>query len=345
LVIVLGSHFEKYKTTFNKKYSSEEEHEYRQLVFTENMKKINAINRNHKNTWKAGINQFTDRLPSEMKSVMGYSRDISFFTFKHTDITPPKNFLQNLPDELDWREKGILNEPKDQGSCGSCWAFSAIAVLESHIALQTGKLFQLSEQQIVSCTPNPDQCGGTGGCSGSTEWLGFDYVKSGAGITTEDNWPYTATTGTCDTSKIKKVATIDGYVRLPANDYNALLTAVATVGPVTIGVAASEWQFYDSGVYNGECGTEINHAVTVVGYGTDAEAGDYWLIRNSWSAGWGENGYIRVSKEKSAADVQCGIDYNPASGSGCKGGPDQIEVCGICGMYSDSSYVTGGKLA
>jgi len=279
-----------------------------------------------------------------MKSYMSYSRDVSFYSFKHSSISPPQYFLQNLPDALDWRDKGVVQKPKDQSACGSCWAFSASAVLESHIAIQTGKLFDLSEQQLVSCTPNPDQCGGTGGCSGSTQWLAFDYVKN-AGITTTANWPYHARDDKCDTTKIKKVATIDGYVRLPTNDYNALLTAVATVGPIAISVAASDWQFYDSGVFNTDCGTEINHAVTLVGYGTDATDGDYWIVRNSWSAGWGEGGHIRIAKEKASSEVQCGIDYNPASGSGCKGGPDQIEVCGLCGMYSDSSYPTGGKLA
>jgi len=338
-----SSSFEQYRTKFGKKYTSEEEHKYRQMIFEENLKKIHAINSNPRYTWKAAINHLTDRLPHELKPLMGYHRGVAFSTFQHSDVTPSPDFLQNLPDSLDWREKGVVTDPKDQGACGSCWSFSATAVLESHVAIQTGKLFSFSEQQLVSCTPNPDQCGGTGGCEGSTQWLAFKYAQD-AGMTTEDAWPYRARDDKCDVSKIKKVATIGGYVRLPTNDYNALITAVATSGPIAISVAATQWQFYDSGVYNGDCGTEINHAVTLVGYGTDAEAGDYWLVRNSWSSGWGENGYIRIAKEKTSADVKCDIDYNPGSGSGCKGGPDQIEVCGICGMYSDSSYPTGGKL-
>jgi len=336
--------FGDFKAKYSKKYTTEEEHKYREMVFEENLRKIHAINSNPKYTWKAAVNHLTDRLPSEMKPLMGYNRDVSFFTFTHSDISPPTDFLKNIPDALDWREKGVVQKPKDQASCGSCWAFSASSVLESHIAIQTGKLFDLSEQQLTSCAPNPDQCGGTGGCSGSTQWLAFQYAIT-SGLTTTASWPYHARDEKCDVTKIKQVATISGLVRLPTNDFNALVTAVATTGPVAISVAATEWQFYDSGVYNGDCGTEINHAVTLVGYGTDAESGDYWIIRNSWSAGWGEGGYMRVAKEKTAADVKCDIDYNPASGSGCKGGPDQIEVCGICGMYSDSSYPTGGKLA
>jgi cathepsin L len=336
--------FEQFKTGFAKKYNSEEEHKFRKLIFEENLKKINAINSNSKMTWKAGINHLTDRLPSELKPLLGYNRNVSFFTYNAVAHKPiARDFLQNLPDSVDWREKGVVNAPKDQASCGSCWAFSTASVLESHIAIQTGKLFSISEQQLVSCAPNPDQCGGTGGCEGSTQWLGFKYAQT-AGITTEDSWPYTATDGKCDTKKIKQVATIDGYVRLATNDYNALMTAIATVGPIAISVAATEWQFYDSGVYNGDCGAEINHAVVAVGYGTDAKLGDYWLVRNSWSESWGEQGYMRIAREKSAAEVKCEIDYNPSAGSACKGGPDQVEVCGLCGILSDSSYPTGGKL-
>lgn len=108
-----------------------------------------------------------------------------------------------------------------------------------------------SEQQLVSCSPKDNHCGYTGGCEGSTQWLGFDYSQH-AGITTETSWPYTALDDTCDQHKISKVASIEGYFRLPTNDYNALMSALATTGPVAISVATSQWQFYNSGVYNGE---------------------------------------------------------------------------------------------
>ena len=144
--------------------------------------------------------------------------------------------------------------------------------------------------------------------------------------------------------KILKLASISGYIALPKNDYNALMTAIANVGPIAISVAATEWFYYDSGVYNGDCGAEIDHAVTAVGYGTDPNSGNYWLVRNSWGTGWGESGYIRIAREASAADVKCQTDYNPSAGSACDGGPPTVEVCGLCGILSDSSYPTGGKL-
>jgi cathepsin L len=337
--------FSHYKTTFGKVYASEEEHKFRELIFQENIKKIEAINRNPKNTWKAGINQFTDLLSTEMKSLLGYNRNAAFFMRGNAKPahTPSRDFLQNLPDEIDWRKQGKVNPVKDQGSCGSCWAFSAAAVLESHVAIQTGKLLSFSEQQLVDCAPNPQHCGGTGGCEGSTQELGFDYAHH-ASIVSEKDYAYRARDGTCQDKSKKKVASIDGYVKLPENDYNALITAIATQGPIAISVAATEWQFYFSGVYNGDCGTEINHAVTAVGYGVDSQSGPYWLVRNSWGPSWGEQGHIRVAREATAQDVKCDIDYNPSSGSACEGGPSQITVCGLCGILSDSSYPTGGKL-
>ena len=215
--------------------------------------------------------------------------------------------------------------------------------MEANLAIETGKLVDLSEQQLVSCMENPLQCGGTGGCEGATQWLGFEYAVNN-GMTTQDSYPYTGSDSTCNQGKIKKVAKFAGFSRLPTNDYDALLTAVATKGPIAVSVAADAWSFYDSGIYNGNCGTTINHAVTAVGYGTDPKHGNYWIIRNSWGESWGESGHIRIAREKSAADVKCGVDKHPEQGSGCKGGPTEITVCGLCGIYSDSSYIYGGSL-
>ena len=119
-----------------------------------------------------------------------------------------------------------------------------------------------------------------------------------------------------------------------------LVTALMLLSSTAISVAADEWEFYSSGVFNGDCGATINHAVTLEGYGTDEEGNDYWLVRNSWAEQWGENGYIRIAREKSAKEVICEVDKNPSSGSGCEGGPSEITVCGKCGILSDSSYPT-----
>merc|ERR1712232_767490 len=164
-----------------------------------------------------------------------------------------------------------VSDAKDQGGCGSCWAFSAVETLESHLAIATGEPSpKLSPQQIVSCAPNPQHCGGTGGCQGSTQPLAFNYTKT-AGITTEANYPYRGSTGKCDESKITPVATNDGFVQLEMNNYTDLVTAVATKGPIAISVAAGGlgWQLYGGGIMSGSKNYDMDHAVQLVGYGTD----------------------------------------------------------------------------
>jgi cathepsin L len=249
-----------------------------------------------------------------------------------------------LPSSLDWREKGVVTPVKDQGQCGGCWSFSSAETSESMVAIATGKLMVFSEQQILSCSTNPLQCGGTGGCSGATQEIAFNYSAQ-AGLTLEKDYPYRAQTGRCDATKIKPAAHIKGYVYLPPNNYSALMNAVVSAGPIAVSGAAEPWQSYESGVFESSCGTDVDHAIVLVGYGTDSDGKDYWLIRNSWSAGWGENGYIRLARYgDSSKGEPCGTDRTPGDGDGCKGGPPTEQVCGICGIMSDSSYAVGASL-
>lgn len=214
---------------------------------------------------------------------------------------------------------------------------------------------KFSPQEYVSCMPNPKHCGGTGGCQGATQLLGFQYAIDN-GITTEDSYPYEGTTGTCSKDKIKPVAKITGFVKLPANNYSSLMNAVVNQGPIAISAAAEPWQLYSSGVYNGNCGSDIDHAIQLVGYGTAGNStgrtllggggkgkGAYWLVRNSWGTGWGEEGYIRIQRFGDGKEP-CLTDKNPADGTGCSGGPKTQQVCGLCGLMSESSYPTGGSL-
>ena len=156
------------------------------------------------------------------------------------------------------------------------------------------QLMVFSEQEILACTPNPNQCGGTGGCSGATQELAFAYIQR-AGITTEAQWPYTMQSGTCDWTGKTPVANVTGWAALPFNNYTALMNAVVSVGPIAISAAAEPWQSYDKGVFSSPCGADVDHAIVLEGYGTDAKSGlDYYLVRNSWSAGWGEE--VRVAR-------------------------------------------------
>lgn len=280
---------------------------------------------------------------SRSNAPQGYHRGMSRSLHSFRDLPSTHINVADLPASVDWRQHNppVVSAVKDQGGCGSCWAFSTAETMESAVAIASGKLLTFSEQQLVDCAPNPQHCGGTGGCSGSVQEVAMNYSKM-AGITTEASYPYTARTGQCQPDKIKSVASIDGYVKLPTNDYNALMNAVATIGPIAISVAAS-WTFYSGGIFNGDCGWIVDHAVQLVGYGSDNGKG-YWIVRNSWGSGWGESGYIRISREADSSKVECGTDDQPESGDGCDGGPSTIQVCGKCAILSDSSYPTGAKL-
>jgi len=257
--------------------------------------------------------------------------------------------LKDLPESWDWREQGIITPVKNQGRCGSCWAFGTTEQIESYAAMVNGTLPILSTQQVTSCTPNPLTCGGSGGCDGSTPPLGYNYVQL-FGQVPEQDYPYmsgeSASSEEClyDLSTLKPIATISGYNNLPPNDQAAVMNHIATVGPLAISVAANTFRDYEGGVYSGcpyDENIQLNHAVQLVGYGSE-EGLDYWIVRNSWGADWGEEGYIRLLRE---AEPGCGVD-TATSGHVCQGGPgnDQLNVCGMCGMLFETSFPLGARL-
>ena len=336
--------FDHFLNQFEKKYDTEEETLLRKSIFEENLKKIHEINSNPKFTYKAGVNQFTDKTDEEFSSKFGYNKPLSFLLHKNRQLKNEKFRRIDLPASVDWRDNGKVNIVRNQGSCGSCWAFATVATVESHIAIQTEQLLSFSEQQLVDCAPNNHHCGGVGGCEGSTQSLGMNYFHLTGGMVARDDYVYQAKDGECQAESKKKIATIDGFHQIRTNDYDGLMDAIANRGPVAVSVAATDWKNYSQGIYNGNCGADINHVVVAIGYGEDF-VGKYWIIRNSWANTWGEEGYIRLTREDSSSDVNCMIDASPANGSGCDGGPSQITVCGICGLYMDMSYPLGGRVA
>lgn len=332
---------------FNKVYNSDKEGISRKAIFESNLEMIRAHNAQEDKTWFATVNQFTDWDNDEFRA---------FYTgHKPSQQAPTKvsvsATLGDLPESVDWRaQDGVVTPVKFQAACGSCWAFSTAQTLESHLAIATGEAAPvLSEQQLVSCAPNPDKCGGSGGCTGSTQPIGFNYTAS-AGLSLESDYPYTSLTpisGACKPEKIHPVVKNDGVAVLPTNDYTALMTAVATQGPIAITLAAAPLALYGGGVYSDSkvfpCGFVIDHAVQLVGYGVDDSTGKmYWLVRNSWSAVWGESGYIRIERHGEGKEP-CGMDKKPKSGVGCAGDTDPVEYCGLCGILASSSYPTGVK--
>lgn len=203
---------------------------------------------------------------------------------------------------INWREKGAVTPVKDQGNCGSCWAFSATGGLEGQHFRKTGELVHLSEQNLVDCSAEND------GCNGGLMHKAYQYVMNNKGINTEETYPYEGLDNECRYNATVVGSTVTSFEILPSDDEESLKDALANIGPVTVGVDSSLSSFheYSEGVYDDpKCGSkEIGHAMLVVGYDTDAEGGDYWLVKNSWGATWGDQGYIKIARNKGNL---CGI--------------------------------------
>ncbi|KAI3440004.1 uncharacterized protein J3R85_004155 [Psidium guajava] len=275
-------------------------------IFKENVKRINTFNDGKDVGYKLAVNKFTDLTNEEFRaSYTGYKGNLTR-VLSSMDAKPFKyaNFTA-IPAALDWRTKKAVTPVKDQGRCGSCWAFSAVAAVEGITMLKKGKLVSLSEQELVDCDVNGDDSGCVGGYMDSA----FEFIKSKGGLTTEENYPYLGNQQTCNSAKtVKHAASITGHQDVPANNEKALLQAVANQ-PVSVAIesAGFEFQFYSSGVFAGSCGTSTNHAVTAVGYGKTTAGTKYWLLKNSWGTGWGESGYMRIQRDVSSKTGLCGL--------------------------------------
>jgi len=302
------------------------------------MNKATIIRHNsEKHSWTLAVNKFADMLPAEIKATYrGFSLSARN-ELKSASTTATLPYMGPLPTSVDWRTKNVVSAVKDQGGCGSCWAFATTETVESFVALKTGTAPPiLSPQDVVSCAKNPNHCGGSGGCGGATAEIGLAYIQ-GAGQAFEKDYPYRGVTGTCTDKPRTKY--ISGYKDLGTNNYTALVNALAFIGPMAISVDANSWSFYSRGIFDG-CSLkniDLDHAVQCVGYGTE-DGKDFWIVRNSWGPSWGESGYIRLLKHSDGDMKWCGIDKKPADGVGCKNGPPQVTVCGTCGIWYDNCY-------
>lgn len=282
-------------------------------VFMENKHMIAKHNQQAANGMKGytlKMNQFGDMLHHEFVAIMnGYKRSLrnEMNSTRGSTYLSPANVV--VPENVDWREKGYVTAVKNQGQCGSCWSFSATGALEGQHYRKTGKMVSLSEQNLVDCSKNY----GNNGCNGGMMDFAFQYIKENHGIDTESSYPYQAHDGKCHYKTKYVGATDSGYVDLPGGDEEALKEAVATVGPVSVAIDASHesFQFYSQGVYDeASCSSEaLDHGVLVVGYGVTVDDQEYWIVKNSWGTKWGDDGYIKMSRNK---DNQCGIATQPS---------------------------------
>lgn len=287
-------------------------------LFKENAHRIYEHNQGNA-TYTLGLNRFSDMTDEEF-SRSPYGRclfapvqrisdgeneelqqheDVSF-NLTHGGATA----ALGLPPSVDWRGRSVTRV-KDQGlTCGSCWAFAAIAAVEGINAIRTWSLVTLSEQQLVDCD-NVDH-----GCAGGWIPSAFDFIVRNRGIVPEGTYPYIGTQGRCRHVMAPPV-TIDGYRRVLPFDVNALMSAVAAQ-PVAVAMESSAWAFrhYQGGVFNGNCGGRLGHAAAVVGYG-DGAGGPFWIVKNSWGPRWGEGGYVRISRNAPNRLGICGILTQP----------------------------------
>lgn len=295
---VADDEFVTWTRVHQKAYKDLNEERVRYAIWKDNARLIKEYN-NENNGVTLKMNQFGDMTNFEFRSLMnGYLR---------SNTTGGSTFLEpahiKLPSTVDWRTKGYVTPIKDQKQCGSCWAFSTTGSLEGQHFKKTGKLVSLSEQNLVDCSGKF----GNEGCNGGLMDQAFKYIKANHGIDTEKSYPYKAKDGRCRFKKGSVGATDTGYVDIPSGDEDALMKAIATVGPISVAIDASHnsFQLYESGIYyEPECSSEeLDHGVLAVGYGTE-NGKDYWLVKNSWGTSWGMNGYIKMSRNRKN---NCGI--------------------------------------
>nr|AYV89204.1 cathepsin L1 [Tetranychus evansi] len=307
----LDSQWESFKVKYGKSYKSEAEESYRRSIFAERLEKIKAHNERAANgevSYRKGINKFSDLTREEFRATyLGYQPSAR----RPAPLIHNVNHSVTVPDSVDWRTKGIVSEVKNQAACGSCWAFSAVAAMESAHAQKTGKLVELSEQNLIDCSWKYNN----NGCKGGLMDNAFHYVKDNKGIDSEKSYPYISGDGkdykTCKYSAAKKGASISSYVDIPSFDEKALLSAVAE-RVVSVAIDANSVLEYESGILDdSECSNlakDLNHGVTIVGYGSE-NGTPYWIVKNSWGTTFGESGYFRLIRGKNACGVADNASY------------------------------------
>ncbi|XKL65369.1 hypothetical protein PGB90_008789 [Kerria lacca] len=299
--------FEKFKKKHNKEYDFNE-HTYRKVIFKQNLRYIDSKNRANLG-YKLAVNHLVDRNPHELRILSGY-RYSSMYKSSETFPYNVDEEIKTAPENFDWRIEGGVTAVRDQLTCGSCWSFATVGAIEGEYFVHSSKLFQFSEQALIDCSWGF----GNYGCSGGFDKGAYSWIKEHGGLPLADDYGfYYAEESYCHIRNVSTIAPVTGWVDVPQNDSNALKVALLKQGPIFVAIDSSHrsFSYYSNGIYyepscgNGE--NNLTHAVLLVGYGK-LDGKDYWLIKNSWSATWGLDGYILMSQENN----NCGVATTPS---------------------------------
>jgi len=303
--------FAAWAAVYNRVYDGEEAVS-REAIYNANVALYTSHNEDTTQTFTMGVNQFSDLTNDEFRAT--YASGL-----KGQSVRPRTAYLgehkyegEELADSLDWAAKGAVTPVKNQGQCGSCWAFSTTGSLEGASEIASGQLKSMSEQQLVDCSGSF----GNQGCNGGLMDDGFDFAEANP-VATEQSYPYTARDGSCKTSFTTALpkGAVTGYKDVTAKSVDAMMSALQ-LGPVSIALdgGGNAFQGYKSGVLTGNCGSSLDHGVLTVGYGT-LNGDDYWKVKNSWGTSWGMDGYILLTRNAGT-----------------------FKKSGECGMLSEPSY-------
>ncbi|XP_018620342.2 cathepsin S-like [Scleropages formosus] len=299
----LDLHWQMWKSKHDKSYQDQADDLLRRQIWEKNLRLIALHNLEASmgmHTYDLSMNHLGDMTSEEIIATLTGIHVPSDLQRKSSAFVGSSGAA--LPDSIDWREKGYVTAVKNQGACGSCWAFSAAGALEGQLMKTQGKLVDLSPQNLVDCSSKY----GNKGCHGGFMTRAFHYVIDNKGIDSDASYPYTGHDDQCKYNAANRAANCTSYHFVSEGDEEALKEAVATIGPISVAIDATQpkFAFYRSGIYDDPgCTQKVNHGVLVVGYGT-LNGVDYWLVKNSWGQYFGDQGYIRMARNK---NDQCGI--------------------------------------